>query len=89
MSQTTKDYPGTDTHTHQSGCGSGVERQAGIDQLTEKPRKTEGQYLLVNESRGLSNQPEGEQSPTTATLNVNKMYFPSQLAGNWMDLDRS
>lgn len=86
MSQTTKDKPGINTRTRHSGCSPGFDWQADINRLMVKPKKPEGQYLLVNQSWGLSNQPEGKDSPTTATLNVNTMYLPSSLAGNWMDL---
>lgn len=72
--------------TRDSGCGSGFDWQADINRLMVKPKEPEGQYLLVNQSWGLSNQPEGKDGPTTATLNVNTMYLQSSLASNWMDL---
>lgn len=53
-----------------------------------EPKKPEGQYLLVNQSRGLSNQLEAEDELATATLNVNITYSPGSLAANGMDLER-
>lgn len=87
MSQTTKRLALESTHMRVTAAAAlGFDWQADINCLMAKPKKPEGQYLLANQSWGLSNQPEGKDSPTTATLNVNTTYLPSSLAGNWMDV---